>query len=281
MKVRLGHSTDADDAFLSHALLAGEVSPGQFEFEHVTEDLQTLNDRAARGELEVTPISVHAYAYVRDKYLLGHCGAVFADRHGPMIVSREDLGDTSLENAVCAVPGTTSSAYLTVQLCKPRLRTMVLPRDKIIPAVKTGVVACALLVEDDSHCCAKMGLHCLTDLGQWWAARNAGDPLPLRCLAFRKDLPPEVRSKLEAILAESARHALSHHAETTAAALRRKVCQDRCGNEADYELNAGPASLDMGDRGKRIIEKFLAAGHQAGVIPNALPLEFAATEPPV
>jgi 1,4-dihydroxy-6-naphthoate synthase len=274
MKVRLGHSADADDAFLSYGLVAGKVPSGQFEFEHVTEDIQTLNDLAARGELEVTPISAHAYAYVCDKYLLGRCGAVFADRRGPMIVSRDEMNGQTLGSAGLAVPGTTSSAYLALQLYKPGLRTMVLPSDKIITAVKTGVVPCALLVEEAPSACSQLGLHCVADLGQWWASKNEGAPLPLRCLAFRKDLPPAARSELERLLAQSIRYALDHKAEVLTHAARQVGSGDTPAAEMAAQLNAGEMSLDMGDRGRRTVEKLLSLGHQAGIIPDALPLQF-------
>jgi 1,4-dihydroxy-6-naphthoate synthase len=272
MKVRLGHAADADDAFFSYALAAGKVPSRPYEFEHVTEDIQKLNDLAARGELEVTPISVHAYAYAREKYLLGRCGAVFADRRGPMIVSRDELSGQALGSSGLAVPGTTSSAYLALHLYNPGLRTMVLPGDKIIPAVKTGLVPCALLVEEAPAACSQLGLHCLANLGQWWASKNDGDPLPLRCLAFRKDLPPATRSALEHLLTESIRYALDHKAEATAYAARQVGSGDAA--ETAARLNAGDRSLDMGDRGRQSIEKFLSLGHQAGLIPDALPLEF-------
>jgi 1,4-dihydroxy-6-naphthoate synthase len=273
MKIRLGHATDVDDAFLSFALAAGKVSTGSFEFEHVREDLATLNDRAVRGELDVTPIGVHAYAYVRERYCLGRCGATFASRRGPLIVSRQDNNAQALENATLAVAGTTSSAFLALQLYKPGLRTMVLPGDKIVPAVKSGVVPLGLLAEASLYACAQWGLHCVADLAQWWTAKNGGDPLPLRCLAFRKDIAPSARKELEQVLTESIRYALDHPSEAAKAA-RDVAGGDATDGEVMDEINAGRMSLDLGDHGKQVIEKFLFLGHQARIIPNALPLEF-------
>ncbi len=274
MKIRLGHATDIDDAFMSHALAAGAVATGAFEIEHLREDLATLNDRAARGELDVTPIGVGAYAYVRDRYCLARCGATFASRRGPLIVSRQDNNAQALEGAAVAVSGTTSSAYLALQLFKPGLRTMVLPVDKIVPAVKSGVVPLGLLAEESPSVCDQWGLHCVADLAQWWTAKNGGDPLPIRCLAFRKDIDPSARKELEQVLAESIRQALDHPSEAGAAA-RKATGGDAKEGEVTDEINVARMSLDLGDHGKQLIEKFLSQSHQAGIIPNALPLEFA------
>jgi len=275
MKIRLAHSPDADDAFMFYGLAAGKVDPGEFEFEHVLEDIQTLNDRASRGEMEITAISAHAYAYVRDRYVLTRCGGSFGDGYGPMIVSREPLGEADLFDKTIAVPGTTTSAYLALQLYRPGLRTKMLPFDKIVPAVQVGLVHCGLIIHEAQVTYAQQGLHCVVDLGTWWRDKTDGLPLPLGCNAIRKDIAPEARAELSRIVSASIEYGLAHRDEAIAYALQ--FAGDMESSQADtfVGMYVNDLTLDMGDRGRRAMEEFLRRGHEAGITPDALPLEFA------
>jgi 1,4-dihydroxy-6-naphthoate synthase len=274
MKVRLGHPSDADDAYMFYALTAGKVPTGDYTFELVREGIQALNDRATRGELEASGLSVHAYAYVRDRYALARCGASFGVGCGPKIIARDPSAGEDLSAEPLAVPGTTTSAYLALQLYKPGLRTRVLPFDKIMPAVQSSVVNAALVVHEERITLEQAGLCCLVDLGQWWADKNGGAPLPLGCYAIRADIDATVRKDIEAILLASIRYAREHHNEAVAYAAAQ-VGQAEATARQFISLYVSDLSVDMGDSGRGAIEKFLSQGHEAGVIPNALPLNFA------
>ena len=275
MKIRLAHSPDADDAFMFCGLASGKVDAGDYEFEHVLEDIQTLNDRATRGEMEITAVSVHAYAYVRDKYVLTRCGGSFGDRYGPMIVAGEPMSADELAGQTIAVPGTTTTAYLALQLYRPGLRTTVLPFDKIVDAVLTGVVDCGLIIHEAQVTYERLGLHCVVDMGQWWSAATDGLPLPLGCNVIRKDLPPEVRADLNRIILATIRYGLDHRDEAIEYAMRFAGEMDTSLADRFVGMYVNDLTLDMGDRGQRAVEELLARAHQAGLIPQALPLEFA------
>lgn len=275
MRIRLAHSPDADDAFMFYGLAAGKVDTGEYDFEHVLEDIQTLNDRASRGEMEITAISAHAYAYVRDQYVLTRCGGSFGDDYGPMIVSREPVDEDALSGKTVAVPGTTTSAFLALELYRPGLRTKMLPFDKIVPAVQAGVVDCGLIIHEAQVTYEQQGLHCAVDLGKWWRRKTDGLPLPLGCNAIRKDIAPEARAELARIIVASIEYGLAHRAEAVGYAMRFAGDMDESLAERFVGMYVNDLTLDMGDRGQRAIEEFLRRGHEAGITPNALPLEFA------
>lgn len=258
-----------------YGLATGKIDTGPYQIQHILEDIQTLNDRATRGQLEITAISVHAYAYVRDRYAITRCGGSFGDGYGPKIVSREPMAEASLADATLAVPGTTTSAFLALQLYHPQLRTKVLPFDKIVSAVQTGVVDCGLIIHEGQVTFDQMGLHEVIDLGKWWAGRNGNLPLPLGCNAIRRDLPAEDQANLSRILLESIRYSLDHRAAALDHAMQyaRDVRIDLANKFVGMYVN--DLTLDMGDRGQKAIEEFLGQGHQAGLIPNALPLDLA------
>lgn len=274
MKIKLGHSPDADDAFMFFAIAAGKIDTGRYVFEHVLQDIQSLNDQATRGTLELTAISAHAYAYVRNRYAITRCGGSFGQGYGPKIVSREPLTPDALADASIAVPGTTTSAYLALQLYKPGLKTKVLPFDKIIPAVQSGLMDCGLIIHEGQVTYESMGLYSVVDLGQWWQEKTSGLPLPLGLNCVRKDLPADVQAELAAILQASIRYSLDHRAQAIAHAMKyaRDVEPDLVDKFVGMYVNE--LTLDMGPSGQAALEQFLGLGHQAGIIPNALPLEL-------
>ena len=275
MKIRLAHSPDADDAFMFYGLAAGKIDAAPFQLDHVLEDIQTLNDRASRGEMEITAISAHAYAYVRDKYVLTRCGGSFGDGYGPMIVSREPISEAELPGKTLAVPGTTTSAFLALQLYRPGLRTQMLPFDKIVPAVQAGVVHCGLIIHEAQVTYAQQGLHCVVDLGAWWRDKTDGLPLPLGCNAIRKDIDRAARAELVRMISASIEYGLAHRAEAVAYAMQFAGDMETSQADTFVGMYVNDLTLDMGDRGRRAIEEFLRRGHEAGLTPDALPLEFA------
>jgi 1,4-dihydroxy-6-naphthoate synthase len=273
-KIQLGHSPDADDAFMFYGLATGKIDTGVYKIEHVLEDIQTLNDRATRGQLEITAISAHAYAYARDKYILTRCGGSFGDGYGPKIVSREPMAVEALGQASIAVPGTTTSAFLALQIFRADLKTKVLPFDKIIQAVQTGVVDCGLIIHEGQVTYDQMGLFCVADLGAWWQKKTGGLPLPLGLNAIRKDLPRQDQQALTQILLESIRYSLAHRAQAVAHAMTfaRDMPQDLAAKFIGMYVNE--LTLDMGDRGRKAVEEFLGLGARMGLVPDALPLEI-------
>ena len=273
MDIKLGHSPDADDAFMFYGLSEGLVDTGRYRIEHVLEDLQGLNDKATRGQLEMTAVSAHAYAYVRDKYILTRCGGSFGQGYGPKIIAREPIPESELDKVSVAVPGSTTSAYLALQLYRPSLRTKVLPFDKIVPAVSAGVVDCGLIIHEGQVTFEQMGLCEIVDLGRWWQGKTRL-PLPLGLNAIRRDLDMQTRHDLAAILLASIRYALDHRPAAMAHAMKyaHNVPEDLAGQFVGMYVNE--LTLDMGDTGKAAIEKFLGMAHDAGLVPDALPIEL-------
>lgn len=282
MAIRLGHSHQADDVFLFHALTAGKVDTGDLQIKPVVLDFQGLNDKASRGELEATALSVHAYAYARNHYRLLRSGWTFGEGRGPMIVSREAMTAETLAAASIAVGGVTSSAYLAMMLWNPQARTRVLPFDKVLPAVETGLVNAGLMVHEEEMALALTSLVCVHDLGEWWSGKTDGLPLPLGSVAVRRDMNEDVQRQVHNAVSKSVQYALANRHEVVAA-VRGTVG----GLEADLADDflgryITDLSLDIGDRGQSAVEEFLRRGCEAGIIPDSLPLEFtpsATTEP--
>ena len=274
MKIRLGYSNEADDAFLFHALTTGKVDLGGLQIEPVVVDFQTLNDKASRGELEATALSVHAYAYARKHYRLLRCGWTFGEGHGPVLVAREQMDGDELAQATVATGGVTSSAYLAMMLWNPSVRTRLLPSPKVLPSVETGLADAGLMAHEKEMAFELTGLVCVHDLGQWWTKKTDGLPLPLGCVAVRRDLPDDVQARLQAAVTQSVQYAVDHRGEAMAAArqavgrLEAELADEFVGRYVT-EL-----STDLGERGQAATEEFLKRGYEIGVVPDALPLEF-------
>jgi len=269
-----GYSADAEDAFIFYGITTGKIDTGKYVFEPSPASIQTLNDRASRGELALTCLTAHAYAYVRDRYVLARSGGRFCETAGPIIVSREPMAEADLPSARLAVSGTTTSAYLLLRMHQPTMRTQLLPADKMLPALQTGVVDCALVTHKLQLTGAHLGLHCVMDLGKWWTGRTKL-PLPVAVVAIRKDLPAQTRSELADMVAKSVRYALDHRAEAMRHALRQAGRADAQAAEECISACVNDATVDMGARGIEAIEELLRGGHKAQFTPDALPLEFA------
>src|SRR5579864_7889870 len=220
----LGHSPDPDDAFMFYAMAENKIDLRGYKFEHRLEDIQTLNERALRGELHISAISIHAYPYVADKYALLPCGASMGDGYGPIVIgkhpaSSEELdGRPRLRNCVIAVPGKMTSAFLALQLYLGDFKHIVVPFDQIFDAVKDGRADVGLLIHEGQLTYAKAGFHKIVDLGEWWK-HETDLPLPLGGNVLRKDIPESVRRDLLAIMRESIDYGLSHHEEAVRHAL--------------------------------------------------------------
>jgi 1,4-dihydroxy-6-naphthoate synthase len=277
--IRVGHSPDPDDAFMFHALANDKVPTGDFRFVHELQDIETLNRRAMRGELEVSAVSIHAYAHLLDRYALLPSGCSMGDKYGPMIVAREPLAVSDLPARTIAVPGTLTTAFLTLKLlfesigAKDTLKYEVIPFDEIIPAVASGQFDAGLIIHEGQLTYRNQGLHLVVDLGVWWQERT-GLPLPLGGNVVRKDLGADTMREVSRLIQESIRYGLAHRREALEYALRyaRDMEMDLADKFVGMYVNDW--TLDYGERGRAAIRKLLDEGHRAGVIPAPVAVEF-------
>ncbi len=275
MRIRLGYCPAPDGGFIICGLAAGKVDTGPLEIELISAKLPALNDRATRGELEATMISVAAYPYLRQRYVMARCGVSFASAHGPVLAAREALSDRDLDTASVAVPDSTSSAMLALQINRPGIRTKLLPADKIAQAAKMGLADCVLLPSGDTVVCRQSGLYCVADLAAGWAKQSDQLPLPLTCFAIRNDLPDEVRLGVETALRDSIRYALEHRDEARDFAIQcasGAACWEA--DPANLGTYVSERSLDVDAPQRRAVEELLRRGHDAAIVPNALPIRF-------
>ncbi|GIV06490.1 MAG: 1,4-dihydroxy-6-naphtoate synthase [Fimbriimonadales bacterium] len=268
MTIRLGHSPDADDAFMFWALAEGRVETS-LQFEHVLRDIQTLNEWAREGKLEFTAMSVHNLAYVADRYVVLNQGGSFGDGYGPMLVAREPIPLESLRDYPIAVPGYLTSAYLALRLFLPDAKTIEMPFDAIMPAVQRGEVPVGLLIHEGQLTHQQAGLHLLLDLGVWWGAQTGGLPLPLGINAVRADLPESVQREIARAFRESIQLGLENRAAAMQYALQfgRGIDPHTADQFVGMYVNA--LTLNMGERGRRAITELLSRGAAAGITPPA------------
>ena len=290
MEFLLGHSPDPDDAFMFYALAENKIDTRGHTFHHILQDIETLNQRAARGELHVSAVSIHAYAYLTERYALLPCGASMGDGYGPMLVSTIEppLADAAkgaksargldqvrdwLSKKLVAVPGLRTSAYLALKLFGVPVETVVVPFDQIFDYVRSGKAEIGLLIHEGQLTYAQEGFHLILDLGQWWKAET-GLPLPLGGNVIRKDIPPAVRKEVSEILKESIRYGL----ENRLAGIKHSMPLARGLdlNQADKFIGmyVNDYTLDYGDTGRKAIRQFLRRGKERGVLPSVVELEF-------
>lgn len=277
--IRVGHSPDPDDAFMFHALANDKIPTGNLKFVHELQDIETLNRRALNGELEVTAVSIHAYAFLLDKYALLPTGSSMGDKYGPMVVSRRRLAPRDLPGLKIAVPGTLTTAYLTLELlfeslhARNRLVYEVMPFDQIIDAVVAGKADAGLIIHEGQLTFRNQGLNLVADLGVWWQDKT-GLPLPLGGNVVRKDLGEPTMKEISRLIRESINYGLTHRDEALAHALQyaRDMGKDLADQFVGMYVNHW--TLDYGERGRAAIRRLLDEGHRAGVIPNPVELEF-------
>lgn len=277
MTITVAHSPDSDDAFMHYALARHKLETGGLEFRHVLQDIQTLNERAADGLYEVTAISIHAYAYLTDKYALLPHGASMGESYGPMVVTKNLVSRDAVKSLTVAVPGIMTSAYLGLKLFAPEIQTVVMPFDEILPAVERGDVEAGLLIHEGQLTYAEGGLHNVLDLGQWWAEETGGLPLPLGGNAIRRDLGPELIGRASKLLRESIAYALEHREEALAYAMEFARGMETKPHLADQFVGmyVNQRTLDYGEDGRRSVALFLQRGYEAGIIPHKVEVEFA------
>lgn len=278
----LGHSPDPDDAFMFYAMAENKIDLRGFKFQHILQDIQTLNERATRGELHISAISIHAYAYVLDKYALLPCGASMGDGYGPMIVTlpgnaptdRSDDGiRTWLKTRRLAVPGTKTSAFLALKLFTPDVDYIVVPFDEIFDAVKEGRADAGLIIHEGQITYELEGFQLVLDLGEWWKRRTQL-PLPLGGNVIRKDIKPEIRKVLSEILKESIEYGLAHRAAGVAHSMPLARNLDTAMADRFIGMYVNDYTRDYGPIGRRAITTFLDAASENGLIPAPVELEF-------
>jgi 1,4-dihydroxy-6-naphthoate synthase len=276
--IRLAHSPDSDDAFMFYALAAGKVDVDGVDYIHELQDIESLNQRALKGELEVTAVSIHAYAYLADRYALLSHGASMGDRYGPRLVARSAMARDDIRGRRIGVPGPLTSAYLALRLYQPDFEPVFMPFDKIDQAVLDGEVDAGLLIHEGQLTYAAQGFHLVADMGEWWFDET-GLPLPLGGNVIRKDLDERLKRKVSSHLRESIAYGLSHRTDALDHAMRYARGLARADADTFVGMYVNDWTLDYGERGREAIRLFLARGVKAGIIPHPVTVEFVDDRP--
>jgi 1,4-dihydroxy-6-naphthoate synthase len=273
IKVRLGHSPDPDDAFMFWGLAHGEVDPRGFEFEHVLKDIQTLNEWALEGRLEVTAISLHAYPHVQDRYVLLPHGASMGSGYGPIVVAREELDEDDLRRVEIAVPGRMTTAFLTLRLRLGEFRWREIPFDQIMDEVLSGKADAGLLIHEGQLTYGAAGLHKVVDLGEWWF-EDTGLPLPLGANVARRDLGTDTLRELSDVLAESIRVGLDNRERALEYALQFGRGLDDQLADRFVGMYVNELTEDYGEEGRRAVRELLRRGEEIGAFTEPVRVEF-------
>jgi len=279
MEFLLGHSPDPDDAFMFYALAAHKIDTRGHEFRHILQDIETLNQRALNGELHISAVSIHAYAYLTDRYALLPCGASMGDGYGPMLVTKEEVPSEPdairawLRTKTLAVPGLRTSAYLALRLFAGELNATVVPFDQIFDFLKAGRVEAGLIIHEGQLTYLDEGFRLVLDLGSWWKART-GLPLPLGGNVIRKDIPSGIRKEVTEILKESIDYGLRNRRAGVehSMPLARGLDLERADRFIGMYVNE--FTRDYGKIGRQAISRFLGEASDRGLIPKPVAVEF-------
>jgi 1,4-dihydroxy-6-naphthoate synthase len=272
--ITVAHSPDSDDAFMFYGLASGAVPTGGIVVDQVLSDIETLNRAAFEGRYEVTAVSFHAYAHLVDKYALLPHGASMGDRYGPIVVARAD-GPTVVKGSRIAIPGTLTTAYLTLRIYEPGFEYVVVPFDEIQQAVLRGDAEAGLLIHEGQLTYAEEGLRKIVDLGEWWAEQTGGLPLPLGGNIIRRDLGPDMIARVSTMLHDSIAYALAHRPEAVEYALQFGRGLDRARTDRFVGMYVNDLTLSYGERGRRGLEELMAKAYERGLIPQRVAVEFA------
>ena len=273
-RITVAHSPDSDDAFMFFGLASGAVETDGIVVDQVLSDIETLNRAAFEGRYEVTAVSFHAFAHLVDKYALLPHGASMGDRYGPIVVARQG-GATKVKGTRIAIPGTLTTAYLTLRLYEPGFEYVVVPFDQIQQAVLDGQAEAGLLIHEGQLTYAEEGLSKIVDLGEWWAEHTGGLPLPLGGNIIRRDLGPEMIARVSKMLHDSIAYALTHREEAVEYAIQFGRGLDRDRTDQFVGMYVNNLTLSYGDRGRLAVERLLGDAYQRGLIPQPVRVEFA------
>lgn len=272
--ITVGHSPDPDDAFMFYALAHDKIDTGDLTFRHELQDIETLNRRALKGELEVSAVSIHAYAFLLDKYALLPSGCSMGDHYGPMVIARKPMAVSDLANIKMAIPGTMTTAFLALRLLLPQGFTYdVMPFDEIIPAVASGKYDAGLIIHEGQLTFQNQGLHLIVDLGVWWQEKH-DLPLPLGGNVVRRDLGAETIRNISRLIKQSIQYSLDHRQDALTYALNYARDMDRDLADRFVGMYVNDWTLDYGPRGRAAVAKLLEEAHRAGVIPKPVQAEF-------
>ena len=273
MKITVAHSPDSDDAFMFYGLAKGHVPTDGLEVEHLLCDIETLNRAAFSGTYEVSAVSFNAYAHLTDKYLLLPHGSSMGDNYGPIVVARND-GPSTLKGVKVAVPGTLTTAYLTLKLYDSDVDTVVMPFDRIQDAVRECEVAAGLLIHEGELTYQDEGLRKIVDLGEWWAERTGGLPLPLGGNVIRKDLGVDTIGTVSRLLHDSIAYALEHRQEALDYALQFGRGLDRDKADRFVGMYVNELTLEYGERGRTAVRRLLDEAWEKRLIPRQVSVEY-------
>jgi 1,4-dihydroxy-6-naphthoate synthase len=271
--IHVAHSPDSDDAFMFYALAAGKIDTEGITYVHELQDIESLNQRALRGELEVTAVSIHAYAYLSDQYALLPHGASMGDRYGPRLVAREPVERDEIRGKRIAIPGPLTSAYLALRLFEPDFVAVSTPFDQIESAVVSGIVDLGVLIHEGQLTYAERGLHLVQDLGEWWFVET-GLPLPLGGNVVRKNLGKDLTRKISRHLRDSIAYGLQHRPVALDHAMQYARGLERSKADTFVGMYVNDWTLDYGDRGRRAVRLFLERGVERGLIAKSVAVEF-------
>jgi 5,8-dihydroxy-2-naphthoate synthase len=274
-RITVAHSPDSDDAFMFFGLASGNVQTHGIEVDQVLADIETLNRAAFEGRYEVTAVSFHAYAHLADRYALLPHGASMGDQYGPIVVARKDSGPDGVKRSRIAIPGTLTTAYLALRLYEPDFEYVVVPFDRIQQAVLDGEAEAGLLIHEGQLTYGDEGLRKIVDLGEWWAERTDGLPLPLGGNIIRRDLGPEMIARVSKMLHDSIAYALAHREAAVEYALQFGRGLDRARTDRFVGMYVNELTLDYGERGRKAVERLMDEAFERGLIPQRVPVEFA------
>ena len=273
-RITVAHSPDSDDAFMFFGLASGNVDTGGIVVDQVLSDIETLNRAAFEGRYEVTAVSFHAYAHLIEKYALLPHGASMGDKYGPIVVARPG-GPTQVKGTRIAIPGTLTTAYLTLRIYEPDFEYVVVPFDQIGQSVLDGRAEAGLLIHEGQLTYQDEGLRKIVDLGEWWSERTGGLPLPLGGNIIRRDLGGAMIGKVSKLLHDSIAYALSHRTEAVEYALQFGRGLDRARTDTFVGMYVNDLTLSYGERGRKGLQQLMNEAFEKGLIPNRVPVEFA------
>lgn len=274
MEIHVGHSPDPDDAFMFHALANDKIDTGRYLFSHELQDIETLNQRAFSGELELTAVSLHGYAHLADKYAICSCGASMGDQYGPMVVAKTGMSVEELKGKTIAIPGKLTTAFLTLQLLLGDQATYEEhPFDEILNLVERGDVDAGLIIHEGQLTYGDQGLSLVIDMGVWWH-EETGLPLPLGANAIRRDLGREVMEEVTQYLKQSIQYGLDHREDALAHAMKYGRDLDTAKTDKFVGMYVNDWTLDFGDVGRQAVAELMKRGYEAGVIPHKVDVDF-------
>ena len=272
--ISIAHSPDSDDAFMFYGLATNKVRVPGYRFSHQLTDIETLNHRAINEAFyDVTAISFHAYPSLQDKYTLMGCGGSVGEGYGPMVVSSKQLNPEDLGKIRVAVPGTLTTAYLALKIFNPKIETVVVPFDQIIPEILAGNFEAGLIIHEGQLTYGNNGLIKALDLGQWWREQTKL-PLPLGGNAIRRSLGEETMRITTGALRGSIQHALDHREEALSYAMQFARDLDPALADKFVGMYVNERTLNYGEDGREAIRKLLDMGFERGIIPMKAKVDF-------